>query len=133
MILLMLIAWEFLQVPLITPAQKRPHPSKRKHAKLMNPSLIVMHYSFNLKYCCDFDIFVLVLMDVYCCFHHIACSWADCGGGFCNKTSVFAYSCVCVEGYHNLLNVTAFPCFQECKSQTYFAVESSSCHEEKGK
>ncbi|KAG6664854.1 uncharacterized protein LOC122295143 [Carya illinoinensis] len=42
------------------------------------------------------------------------CYWTNCGGGFCNKTSVFTYSCVCVEGYHNLLNVTAFPCFEEC-------------------
>ncbi|KAG6727218.1 hypothetical protein I3842_02G119600 [Carya illinoinensis] len=33
------LAW-FPIVPLVTPAQKPPHPSKRKHAKLMNPSLI---------------------------------------------------------------------------------------------
>ncbi|KAE8022673.1 hypothetical protein FH972_008455 [Carpinus fangiana] len=43
-----------------------------------------------------------------------ACHWADCGGGICNKTSVFTYSCECSEGYYNLLNVTAFPCFKQC-------------------
>ncbi|KAF5466084.1 hypothetical protein F2P56_016041 [Juglans regia] len=42
------------------------------------------------------------------------CRWTDCGGGICNKTSVFTYSCDCAEGYYNLLNVTAFPCYEEC-------------------
>ncbi|XP_059447477.1 uncharacterized protein LOC132178912 isoform X2 [Corylus avellana] len=43
-----------------------------------------------------------------------ACYWANCGGGLCNKTSGFTYSCDCTEGYYNLLNVTAFPCFKQC-------------------
>lgn len=42
------------------------------------------------------------------------CHWADCGGGSCNKTSPFRYSCNCQEGYYNLLNQTAFPCFKQC-------------------
>ncbi|GAV57567.1 hypothetical protein CFOL_v3_01104 [Cephalotus follicularis] len=42
------------------------------------------------------------------------CHWTDCGGGSCNKTSSFTYSCECAEGYYNLLNITAFPCFKEC-------------------
>ncbi|XP_055811914.1 uncharacterized protein LOC129881831 [Solanum dulcamara] len=42
------------------------------------------------------------------------CHWADCGGGSCNKTSPFTYSCDCQEGYYNLLNQTGFPCFKEC-------------------
>ncbi|CAN0857150.1 hypothetical protein LINGRAHAP2_LOCUS6667 [Linum grandiflorum] len=42
------------------------------------------------------------------------CSWADCGGGSCNKTSMFTYSCVCSEGYNNLLNTSIFPCYKEC-------------------
>ncbi|XP_016472090.1 uncharacterized protein LOC107794138 isoform X2 [Nicotiana tabacum] len=42
------------------------------------------------------------------------CHWAECGGGMCNKTSPVTYSCECQEGYYNLLNLTAFPCFKEC-------------------
>ncbi|GLU08915.1 hypothetical protein SLE2022_257990 [Rubroshorea leprosula] len=42
------------------------------------------------------------------------CHWADCGEGSCNKTSTFTYKCVCPEGFFNLLNISAFPCFQEC-------------------
>ncbi|XP_061361309.1 uncharacterized protein LOC133305189 [Gastrolobium bilobum] len=43
-----------------------------------------------------------------------ACHWVDCGGGSCNNTSMFTYSCECNADYYNLLNVTAFPCFREC-------------------
>uniref|UniRef100_A0A6N2NLB5 EGF-like domain-containing protein n=1 Tax=Salix viminalis TaxID=40686 RepID=A0A6N2NLB5_SALVM len=42
------------------------------------------------------------------------CFWADCGGGSCNKTSQFTYSCACAEGYNNLLNVSTFPCYKDC-------------------
>lgn len=42
------------------------------------------------------------------------CHWAECGGGSCNKISPVTYSCDCQEGYYNLLNQTAFPCFKEC-------------------
>ncbi|KAL3507853.1 hypothetical protein ACH5RR_033235, partial [Cinchona calisaya] len=42
------------------------------------------------------------------------CYWSDCGGGTCSKTSLFTHKCDCQEGYHNILNVTAFPCFKEC-------------------
>lgn len=50
------------------------------------------------------------------CLGLLACHWADCGGGSCNKTSTFTYKCVCAEGFYNLLNVSFFPCFQECKN-----------------
>ncbi|XP_061376202.1 uncharacterized protein LOC133318226 [Gastrolobium bilobum] len=43
-----------------------------------------------------------------------ACHWVDCGGGSCNMTSLFSYSCKCDAGYYNLLNATALPCFREC-------------------
>ncbi|XP_022722375.1 uncharacterized protein LOC111279662 isoform X2 [Durio zibethinus] len=42
------------------------------------------------------------------------CRWTNCGGGSCNKTSPFTYDCKCSEGYFNLLNVSAFPCYREC-------------------
>ncbi|MBA0585271.1 hypothetical protein Gorai_016052 [Gossypium raimondii] len=42
------------------------------------------------------------------------CKWTNCGGGSCNKTSPFTYDCRCSEGYFNLLNVSAFPCYKEC-------------------
>ncbi|THG20438.1 hypothetical protein TEA_009297 [Camellia sinensis var. sinensis] len=42
------------------------------------------------------------------------CYWTDCGGGKCNKTSPFTYSCECSQNYYNLLNMTALPCFREC-------------------
>ncbi|KAK3440618.1 hypothetical protein EUGRSUZ_B00935 [Eucalyptus grandis] len=42
------------------------------------------------------------------------CHWADCGGGSCNRTSIVSYSCLCDEGYYNLFNLTAFPCYKQC-------------------
>ncbi|KAK8982502.1 hypothetical protein V6N11_046422 [Hibiscus sabdariffa] len=42
------------------------------------------------------------------------CRWSSCGGGSCNKTSPITYDCKCSEGYFNLLNVSAFPCYREC-------------------
>ncbi|KAM3707183.1 hypothetical protein ACB098_02G004900 [Castanea mollissima] len=42
------------------------------------------------------------------------CHWTDCGGGFCNKTSNFTYSCECTKDYYNILNDTSLPCFQDC-------------------
>ncbi|KAK6130237.1 hypothetical protein DH2020_036047 [Rehmannia glutinosa] len=42
------------------------------------------------------------------------CFWTDCGGGSCNKTSLFTHTCECEEGYYNLFNSTAFPCYKEC-------------------
>lgn len=42
------------------------------------------------------------------------CSWADCGGGKCNKTSQFTYTCQCEENYYNLLNTTSLPCLSDC-------------------
>ncbi|TMW82866.1 hypothetical protein EJD97_004341 [Solanum chilense] len=42
------------------------------------------------------------------------CHWADCGGGSCNKTSTFTYSCICQEGYYNIFNQTGSPCYKEC-------------------
>lgn len=45
----------------------------------------------------------------------LACFWADCGGGTCNKTSPFTHTCECQAGYYNILNVSAFPCFRDCK------------------
>ncbi|GMH29246.1 hypothetical protein Nepgr_031089 [Nepenthes gracilis] len=44
------------------------------------------------------------------------CSWTDmCGGGTCNMTSSFKYTCVCKDGYHNLLKTAIFPCFSQCE------------------
>lgn len=42
------------------------------------------------------------------------CTWSFCGGGQCSKTSVFEHRCDCKLGYSNLLNVSSFPCYQEC-------------------
>ncbi|KAI6683633.1 hypothetical protein NL676_029546 [Syzygium grande] len=42
------------------------------------------------------------------------CHWVDCGGGSCNMTSIISYSCLCDEGYHNLFNLDAFPCYTQC-------------------
>ncbi|GER43975.1 latent-transforming growth factor beta-binding protein 2, partial [Striga asiatica] len=42
------------------------------------------------------------------------CFWTYCGGGSCNKTSIFTHSCECDEGYFNLFNSTSFPCYKEC-------------------
>ncbi|CDO99249.1 unnamed protein product [Coffea canephora] len=44
------------------------------------------------------------------------CHWIDCGGGTCNRTSFFKYSCECEEGYYNLHNHTGLPCYNDCKN-----------------
>ncbi|XP_027118201.1 uncharacterized protein [Coffea arabica] len=43
-----------------------------------------------------------------------SCHWIDCGGGTCNRTSFFKYSCECEEGYYNLHNHTGLPCYNDC-------------------
>ncbi|KAF9618567.1 hypothetical protein IFM89_002262 [Coptis chinensis] len=42
------------------------------------------------------------------------CNWAYCGEGSCKKSDTFGYKCECQEGYANLLNDTALPCFSQC-------------------
>ncbi|KAL8048006.1 hypothetical protein ABFX02_07G035700 [Erythranthe guttata] len=42
------------------------------------------------------------------------CFWTSCGGGSCNKTSLFTHACVCEQGYYNLFNSSAFPCYNDC-------------------
>ncbi|KAG8370259.1 hypothetical protein BUALT_Bualt14G0098300 [Buddleja alternifolia] len=42
------------------------------------------------------------------------CFWTDCGGGSCNRTSLFTHTCECEEDYYNLFNTTAFPCYKQC-------------------
>ncbi|XP_050240677.1 uncharacterized protein LOC126689503 isoform X5 [Quercus robur] len=42
------------------------------------------------------------------------CHWTNCGGGFCNKTSNFTYSCECAKDYYNILDDTSLPCFLDC-------------------
>lgn len=37
-----------------------------------------------------------------------------CGEGTCVFESMFSYRCNCNEGYENLLNMTAGPCFRQC-------------------
>ncbi|KAG6393098.1 hypothetical protein SASPL_147328 [Salvia splendens] len=42
------------------------------------------------------------------------CYTANCGGGRCNITSPFTRSCLCEDGFQNLLNSTTFPCYRQC-------------------
>ncbi|KAK1297143.1 hypothetical protein QJS10_CPB15g01853 [Acorus calamus] len=42
------------------------------------------------------------------------CSWSYCGHGTCVKNSTFDYMCDCKPGYANLVNISYFPCFEEC-------------------
>ncbi|XP_057783359.1 uncharacterized protein LOC131001128 isoform X2 [Salvia miltiorrhiza] len=42
------------------------------------------------------------------------CYTANCGGGRCNITSPFTRTCLCEDGFRNLLNSTTFPCYREC-------------------
>lgn len=42
------------------------------------------------------------------------CTWTFCGGGDCHRTSTFEHQCECELGYSNLLNVSSFPCYQDC-------------------
>ncbi|KAF6177018.1 hypothetical protein GIB67_040916 [Kingdonia uniflora] len=42
------------------------------------------------------------------------CYWSYCGEGTCTKSLRYGYKCKCNEGYSNLLNITAFPCYSKC-------------------
>ncbi|XXG68006.1 hypothetical protein AAC387_Pa06g1209 [Persea americana] len=42
------------------------------------------------------------------------CTLAYCGQGTCMKTSEFGHKCECADGSANLLNMTNFPCLNEC-------------------
>ncbi|KAK8949604.1 hypothetical protein KSP39_PZI005157 [Platanthera zijinensis] len=42
------------------------------------------------------------------------CKWSFCGGGECVRGSAFEHRCECKQGYNNLLNISSFPCFQDC-------------------
>ncbi|XLR19943.1 hypothetical protein S83_047855 [Arachis hypogaea] len=48
-----------------------------------------------------------------------ACFWVDCGGGSCNKTSPFSYSCHCDVGYYNILNGQCH-CLPLCQIMCYW-------------
>ncbi|KAL1548630.1 hypothetical protein AAHA92_16838 [Salvia divinorum] len=41
------------------------------------------------------------------------CSWTNCGGGTCKKTSMLTHSCECKDGYYNLFNSSSFPCYKQ--------------------
>ncbi|KAM1223023.1 hypothetical protein ACFX15_010149 [Malus domestica] len=47
------------------------------------------------------------------------CYWSYCGEGNCVRNSTYNYApiCECKSGSSNLLNVTAFPCYNECTLQ----------------
>lgn len=79
-------------------------------------------YMFPCLFLVNMKLYLLGFQCLSCCC--IACNWVDCGGGSCNKTSPLTYKCDCLEGYYNLLNITSFPCYKECKltSSVYFDV-----------
>lgn len=52
----------------------------------------------------------------------VACYWAYCGEGTCTKSRTHTHMCQCKQGFSNLLNISAFPCFSECiKKQQFFS------------
>lgn len=51
----------------------------------------------------------------------VACYWIYCGEGTCTKNLTYTHTCQCKTGYYNLLNVSAFPCYSDCKSQYTYA------------
>ncbi|KAI3937292.1 hypothetical protein MKW98_001863 [Papaver atlanticum] len=42
------------------------------------------------------------------------CYYAYCGEGTCVKSMKYGHRCECNPGFNNLLNITAFPCYNEC-------------------
>lgn len=42
------------------------------------------------------------------------CYWTYCGEGTCKKNTTHGQSCQCKTGYSNLLDIPAFPCFNDC-------------------
>ncbi|KAI6692580.1 hypothetical protein NL676_020290 [Syzygium grande] len=42
------------------------------------------------------------------------CYWTYCGGGTCTQSISHGQICQCNSGYSNLMNISVFPCFNEC-------------------
>ncbi|OVA03475.1 hypothetical protein BVC80_1477g31 [Macleaya cordata] len=42
------------------------------------------------------------------------CYYAYCGEGSCTKSLRYGHKCECKQGFTNLLNITAFPCYDQC-------------------
>lgn len=49
----------------------------------------------------------------------LACYWTYCGGGTCTKSTTYEHICQCNPGYTNLMNISVFPCFNDCKDRTF--------------
>ncbi|KAL3814686.1 hypothetical protein ACJIZ3_015954 [Penstemon smallii] len=49
------------------------------------------------------------------------CNWIYCGEGTCTRNRTHTHTCQCSPGYSNLLNISAFPCYNDC------AIGSDSC------
>lgn len=70
-------------------------------------------------YSCSNNQFVSFHISCVCVklFNHglmLACYKTNCGGGRCNITSPFTRTCLCEDGFRNLLNSTTFPCYRQC-------------------
>ncbi|CAI9765086.1 unnamed protein product [Fraxinus pennsylvanica] len=42
------------------------------------------------------------------------CYWIYCGEGTCTKNKTYTHTCQCNSGSSNLLNISAFPCYNDC-------------------
>ncbi|XP_030460625.1 uncharacterized protein LOC115680925 [Syzygium oleosum] len=42
------------------------------------------------------------------------CYWIYCGGGTCIQSATYEHTCQCNAGYTNLMNVSVYPCFNDC-------------------
>ncbi|KAI5676719.1 hypothetical protein M9H77_07669 [Catharanthus roseus] len=42
------------------------------------------------------------------------CYWMYCGEGTCTRNSTYKHTCQCNPGRSNLLNISAFPCYNDC-------------------
>lgn len=96
-----------------------PPPKNFSLDRNYHASLLLKQYirCFLCDHADNFSRHVCCLKSCLCHPITTACELAYCGaGGTCRKNgSGMSYHCECKEGYSNLLNMTAMPCFQNCK------------------
>lgn len=59
----------------------------------------------------QFYLYLYIIVD----FVSSACHWIYCGEGTCTKNRTYSHTCQCNPGHTNLLNISAFPCYSDCK------------------
>ena len=115
----------FFQVLWTMAAASQPHLQlhKKKFPKTAPSSIVITitkHlYSHNqiLKIMLSLEyLLFFILSSLIFCPDDLACYWMYCGEGTCTNNGTYRYMCSCNPGFSNLLNISYYPCYSQCKN-----------------